>query len=284
MPERDKNMKFFDRDSSGEVSQPHWKTWLGMVILIFAFFFLLAINPIVIIGAGERGVVFSSISGLRPTVLNEGLNFRTPFIESVRKISVRINKDDVKAEGASKDLQIVTMDVAVNWRIIPEKVNTVYQQVGDEKEVFLRIVTPAVSEVVKASSANKTAEEIITKRPDLKNEIDNRLRERLTAYNIELRDVSLVNVDFSKEFNAAIEAKQVADQQAQQAKFTAIKAEQEAQADINRAKGFAESQKLQQQTLSPEFLQKIAIEKWDGKLPQYTGSTAPLPFLNFGGK
>lgn len=179
-------------------------------------------------------------------------------------------------------MQTINMDVAVNWRIIPEKVNTVYQQVGDEKEVLLRIVTPAVSEVVKASSASKTAEEIITKRTELKSDIDNKLRERLTAYNIELRDVSLVNVDFSREFNVAIEAKQVAEQQAQQAKFTAQRAENEAQAAINKAKGEAEAQRVIQQSISPELLQKLAIEKWNGVLPTYTGVNSPLPFLNFG--
>lgn len=258
-----------------------WKIVSGVVLAFVILIVFAIINPIVVIGAGERGVVFNRVSGLKPNVLGEGLHFRTPFVETVKKISVRINKDDVKAEGASKDLQTINMDVAVNWRIIPEKVNTVYQQVGDEKEVLLRIITPAISEVVKASSASKTAEEIITKRTELKIDIDNKLTERLAAYNIELRDVSLVNVDFSREFNVAIEAKQVAEQQAQQAKFTAQRAENEAQAAINKAKGEAEAQRVIQQSISSELLQKLAIEKWNGVLPQYTGANAPLPFLNF---
>ena len=270
------------RDEVGDFEGLNMKVVKRIVFWVVVAFLILFLNPLVVIGAGQRGVVFNSVNGLRPNVLGEGLHLRIPFVESVKKISVRINKDDVQAEGASKDLQIVNMDIAVNWRILPDKVNTVYQQIGDEEEVLLRVVSPAVSEVVKASSANKTAEEIITKRPELKTDIDNKLRERLTAYNIELRDVSLVNVDFSKEFNAAIESKQVAEQQAQQAKFTAQKAEQEAVADVNRARGFAESQRLQQESLSPEFLQKIAIEKWNGVLPTYTGASAPVPFLNFG--
>jgi len=156
----------------------------------------------------------------------------------------------------------------------------VYQQVGDLQDIVDRIISPAVSEVVKASTAQKNAEEIITLRPQLKGDIDARLAERLTSYNIVLDDISIVNVDFSKEFNAAIESKQVAEQESKKAQFIADKAIKEAEAMVNAAKGQAEAQKLQQQTLSSELLQKMAIDRWDGKLPTYLGAGSPVPFLN----
>lgn len=258
-------------------------TELKLAIGAFVGFLLLglvlALKPFTVIGAGERGVVM--VWGkVQPYVFDEGFHWFMPISTRVENISVRVQKSDVSAKAASKDLQDVQMDVVVNWRIDPSKINAVYQSVGDEKAVLDNILAPAVNEIVKAATAQKTAEEIITKRPELKANIDTSLAERLATYGILLNDLSLVHVDFSKEFNAAIESKQVAEQQAQQAKFTADKAIQDAQAAINKAKGEAEAQQLQQQTLTPLLLQKLAIEKWSGVLPIYFGGNGPLPFLD----
>lgn len=249
----------------------------GIVAFVLLMAFLL-FKPFTIVGAGERGVVMH-FGKVQQQILGEGLHFYVPIYTSVRKISVRVLKDDVKAEAASKDLQIVNVDIVVNWHLDPTKVNSVYQNVGDNKAVLDNIIAPAISEVAKASTAQKTAEEIITKRPELKADIDERLIARLAPYGIVLTDISLVNVDFSKEFNSAIEAKQVAEQDAKRAVFIAQKAEQEALAVINKAKGDAEGQRLQQQTLTPALLQKLALEQWDGHLPTYMGSGV-LPFLD----
>ncbi|NET72054.1 MAG: prohibitin family protein, partial [Sphaerospermopsis sp. SIO1G2] len=136
------------------------------------------------------------------------------------------------------------------------------------------------SAVFLAVAAFKTAEEIITKRTELKKEIDTNLKERLASYGIIVDDVSLVNFSFSPEFSRAIEAKQIAEQEAKQASFIAQKATQEAQAEINRAKGQAEAQRLQRLTLTPELLQKQAIEKWDGRFPMVMGGDGAVPLIN----
>ena len=247
-------------------------TFIGLVLIVIML-------PFGVIGAGQRGVVFNNASGVEDRVLGEGIYFRTPFVQNIHTLSVQVQKNDVKAEAASKDLQTVSTDIVVNWHLDAGKVNKIYQSIGDEKAVVDRILTPAVNEVVKAAVAQKTAEEVLTKRPELKSDIDDRLRARLATYNIILDDVSVTNVDFSKEFNAAIESKQVAEQQAKQAFFLAQKAENEAKAAIETAKGVAEAQKLVQQTLTPELLQKLAIEKWQGVVPQYWGGGA-IPFIN----
>lgn len=132
---------------------------------------------------------------------------------------------------------------------------------GDRKEILTSIITPAVSEVLKAATAKKTAEEIITKRNDLKAEIDANLANRLANYNVIVDDVSLVDFSFSPEFSKAIESKQIAEQEAKPAEFIALKASKEAVAEVNRAKGQAEAQRLQRLTLTRELLQKQAIEK-----------------------
>ncbi len=147
----------------------------------------------------------------------------------------RVKKTDLKADAASKDLQKVSTDLAINWNIDPAKVNQVFQQVGDEEQIVNSILSPAISEVLKAATSKKTAEQIITQRTELKTEIDNSLKNRLAPYGITIRDVSLVNFGFSPEFSKAIEAKQIAEQEAKQAEFTVKKSTQDAQAHINRA-------------------------------------------------
>ncbi len=217
---------------------------------------------------------------VQDTVLSEGIHPLVPIVTSVKRLSVRVQKNDFKADAASKDLQKVTTELTVNWHMDPRRVNKIYQQVGDSEQIVNGIVTPAVSEVLKAATAKKTAEEIITKRTELKDEIDNNLKKRLAAYGLLVDDVSLVNFSFSPEFSKAIESKQIAEQEAKQAEFVALKATKDAEAEVNRAKGQAEAQRLQRQTLTPELLQKQAIEKWNGQFPTVMGGSGALPFIN----
>ena len=254
---------------------------IGAYVMGGVIFFagLILLKPFTIVGAGERGVVMR-FGKVQDIVFDEGLHLITPIVTSVKTLSVRVQKNDVDAEVFSKDLQDIDMDVAVNWHINPDIVNQIFQRVGDEEQIVFRIITPAVSEVVKAATAKKTAEEIIAKRTELKQEIDRELKERLVNYGVIVDDVSLVNVAFSPEFAKAIEAKQIAEQEAKRAEFEALKAEKQAQADINRAKGQAEAQRLQRQTLTPELLQKQAIEKWNGEFPQVMGGNGTLPLIN----
>ncbi|PLZ97458.1 membrane protease subunit, stomatin/prohibitin [Fischerella thermalis CCMEE 5268] len=247
----------------------------GVMVFILAFIF----RPFTIVNAGERGVVMQ-FGKVQDRVLDEGIHPIMPVITSVRKLNVRVAKNSFKADAASRDLQKVTTELAVNWHIDPTRINKVFQQVGDNEQIVLGIMTPAVSEVLKAATAKKTAEEIITKRTELKQEIDNDLKTRLAAYGVIVDDVSLVDFAFSPEFSRAIEAKQIAEQEAKQAEFIAKRATQEAQADINRAKGQAEAQKLLRLTLTPELLQKQAIEKWDGHFPTVMGGNGSLPLIN----
>jgi len=247
----------------------------GIALLLGAILF----RPFAIVNAGERGVVMR-FGKVQDTILDEGIHPITPIVTSVKRLSVRVQKNGFSADAASKDLQKVSTELAINWHIDPSQVNKVYQRVGDEEQIVNGIITPAVSEILKAATSKKTAEEIITKRTELKQEIDNNLKTRLAAYGVIVDDVSLVNFNFSPEFSKAIEAKQIAEQEAKQADFVALKATKEALADVNRAKGQAEAQRLQRQTLTPVLLQKQAIEKWDGRFPTVMGGSSTLPLIN----
>lgn len=245
---------------------------LLMILTIIASFF-------VIINAGERGVLMQ-FGKVQDRVLGEGLHVVIPVVNTVQKLSVRVQSQEISAEASSRDLQDVFTDVALNWHIIPEEANLIYQQIGDEQAVTTRIINPAVEEVLKAVMAKYTAEEIITKRGEVKTEVDTALTERLRTYHIAVDDISLVHVHFSQRFGDAVEAKQVAEQEAKRAEFIALKAAKEAEARVNLARGEAEAQRLIHQTLTPDLLQKQAIERWNGKLPLVMGQEETRAFLD----
>lgn len=222
-------------------------TIIGIIVLVIVLF---AAMPVAFVGAGERGVIFNNFGGVEDKILGEGLHFRTPFVQVVKTFSVKIQKNDVKAEAASSDLQTVSSDIVVNWHIDAQAVNKVYQNIGNEKDVFDRVIAPAVSEVVKASTALYTAENIIKTRPLLKEAMDKALAERLMPYHVILDDISIVNINFSKEFNDAIEAKSVAIQNAQKAENDLVRIKTEAEQRVATAKAEAEAITLQTEALA----------------------------------
>jgi regulator of protease activity HflC (stomatin/prohibitin superfamily) len=240
------------------------KIMLALFLLaIFSCFF-------VIVDAGERAVLMQ-FGQVQPVILQEGIHPIVPLVHTVKKLSVRVQSQEISAEASSKDLQDVYTDVALNWHIIPAEANLIFQQIGDQKAVTDRIINPAVEEVLKAVMATYTAEEIITKRGEVKAGVDQTLTGRLQPYHIAVDDISLVHVHFSKRFSDAVEAKQVAEQEAKRAEFIALKAIKEGEAKVNLAKGEAEVQRLLKENLTPELLQRQALERWNGNLPIIVG-------------
>lgn len=252
------------------------------IIRIISIITLIAIilQPLVIISAGERGVLLH-FGRVQSEIFDEGLHAIVPIAEVVKKLSVRVQKREISAEASSKDLQDIETDVALNWHLIPEEVNLVFQQLGDELAVVDRAIDPAVEEVLKAVMAQYTAEEIITKREEVKGAVDRLLSDRLRGYHVFVDDISLVHVNFSDRFSEAVEAKQIAEQEAKRAEFLTIKAAREAEARVNWARGEAEAQRLLKENLTPELIQRQAIERWNGQLPTIVGSEG-LKFLNLG--
>ncbi|WP_442994228.1 prohibitin family protein [Scytonema sp. PRP1] len=238
-----------------------------MILVLLSSFF-------VVINAGERGVLMR-FGQVQPLVLDEGLHTIIPIVNTVQKLSVRVQNQEISAEASSRDLQEVYTDVALNWHIVPTEANVIFQEIGDKFAIVQRIINPAVEEVLKAAMAKYTAEEIVTRRNEVKAEVDDLLTERLAAYHIAVDDISLVHVRFSNRFRDAVEAKQIAEQEAKRAEFVTLKAKQEAEAQLNLAKGEAEAQRLLRENLTPEMLQRQAIAKWNGTLPLIVGSEGP---------
>jgi regulator of protease activity HflC (stomatin/prohibitin superfamily) len=252
----------------------------GIVWAIVILVLILMINPFVIVGAGERGVVLT-FGAVQKTVLGEGLHMRMPFVQDILKIDVRVQKSQVDAESVSKDLQDTNSVIAVNYHVIPDMAGWIYQNLGVQFRE--RVIDPAVQEVVKAVTARYTAVELITQREKVRSEIKDFLKQRLNGYNIAIDDFSIINFKFSQQFTQAIESKQTAEQFALKAQRDLERIKIEAEQKVAQATAEAEALRLQKANITPELvkLRQIeasikAIEKWDGHLPQVTSGAVPF--------
>lgn len=256
--------------------------WMTLLLVFAVLLVIVLFKPWVQVGAGERGIVLN-FGAVQNKVLDEGIHFRMPIMQEVVLMDIKIHKVVTDAASASSDLQDVALSVALNYHVIPEKANLVYQTIGMEfKE---RMIDPAIQEVMKAVSARYTAEELITKRPAVSAEMQQSLTKRLLISNISVDAFSIVSFSFSKIFTDAIEAKQTAEQNALKAKRDLDRIRVEAEQTIAAATAEAEALRLQKMNISPDLieLRKIeanlkAIEKWNGILPQVTGAGA-VPFI-----
>jgi prohibitin 2 len=259
------------------VRGPSTKNVIRIAIVIVGLLVLFWLSPLGTIAAGERGVHlrFTAVTG---KVFGEGLYFRIPLIESVQMMDVKVQKYEMKSDAASKDLQTVHSVVALNFHIDPDRVANIYQDVGLQFKD--RIIDPAMQEAIKASTAKFTAEELITRREMVRDEIKAQLTARLKDRNILVDEFNIVNFEFSKNFNDAIEAKVTAEQQALAAKNKLEQIKFEADQTIAEARGKAEALTIESNALksNPQILELRALEKWNGTLPQVTGGA--VPFIN----
>lgn len=232
---------------------------IGLILLVVVFSSFFVINP------GQAGVV-SILGKARDTAFLEGVHLKPPIISAVDVYDVTVQKFEVPAQSSTKDLQDLNARFAINFRLDPMQVVEIRRKQGTLANIVSKIIAPQTQESFKISAARKTVEEAITQRADLKQDFDNVLEKRLEKYGIIVLDTSVIDLEFSPEFAKSVEDKQVAEQKAKRAVFIAQEAEQQAQADVNRAKGKAEAQRLLAETLKAQggdlVLQKEAIAAW----------------------
>ncbi|BAY30375.1 band 7 protein [Nostoc carneum NIES-2107] len=241
-------------------------TWQTTVLGVFlAILVSIAFNSFIIINPGQAGVI-SILGKARDGALLEGIHLKPPFISVIDVYDLTVQKFEVPAESSTKDLQNLSARFAINFRLDPTQVVEVRRKQGTLANIVSKIIAPQTQEAFKIAAARRTVEEAITKRSELKEDFDNALGDRLDKYGIIVLDTSVVDLTFSPEFARAVEEKQIAEQRAQRAVYVAREAEQEAQAEVNRAKGKAEAQRLLAETLKAQggqlVLQKEAIEAW----------------------
>lgn len=245
---------------------------------------------ITVVQAGHTGVI-TTFGKVSENVLQEGIHMKAPW-QKITKIDNRIVKLTVDTDGSTKDLQQVNTELAVNYRVDSSKSYYIIKNVGRTYEDTL--VTPATNEVLKAVMAKYSAEECITNRASLSTEIIQSINEKLNKQGIFVEDINIVNFNFSAELNAAIEAKQVAEQNKLKAETekeqTIIEAEAAAEkktiaakanadAILIEAKAEAEANELLNKSLSNKVINYEAVQKWNGELPKVNGSSGT--FVNF---
>lgn len=224
--------------------------------------------PFGMVGAGERGVVLNW-GAATGGVKSPGLYLRVPIMQEIVHTNVQIQKEQVEAAAASKDLQTVHSQVALNFHISPDAVVALYRDVGTEYKE--RLIDPALQEVVKAATAKYNAEELIGKRELVREEIRTLLAEKMQKHGIVIDEFNIVNFDFSKSFNDAIEAKVTAEQNALAAKNKLEQVKYEAEQRITQAKGEAEAIKIQAAAIQSQggsdYVKLQWIRQWNGVLP-----------------
>ena len=259
-------------------------------ILVLIIIGVVASASVKIVESGNRGVLthWSAVDLASPP-LNEGIHFVVPFQDEVVQVEVRTLKYDKETRSASKDLQTVETTVTVNYQADGTKVNSLYKEIGLDYEN--RVIGPAVEETVKQVTANYNAEELITKRPLVKGDIENAIRDRLNQFYVNTEVISITDFEFSPLFAQAIESKVEAEQKAQKAENDLIRIEVEARqleaqavglaaANIAEAQGEAEAISIINNALSqnPYYLEWLKTQAWDGKLPLVVGEGG-TPFI-----
>lgn len=254
---------------------------LCMIVIIGI---IIGLSSITTVPTGYVGVK-TRFGEVQNDVIQEGFNFKTPFIEKIVKIDCRTQKCEYEMEASSKDLQKITnIKIAVNYNVDKGKANELYKEVGiDFKSV---LIEPTIFESVKQGFSQYTAEELVTKRSEVSNIIVNLLTEKMQNEGIIITALNITDLSFSAEFDKAIEQKQVVAQQTEQAKYELEKAKIENEKKIENAKAEAEIMKQQNQQITENTLKlkeleikQTLIDKWNGQLPT-TSLSDSIPMFN----
>ena len=278
------------------------KALVPLGIILLAVMILLS-GMAVVVEAGHVGVL-RTLGAVRSEPLKEGFHFKRPFLDQVEQVDIRLAASHASATAASRDLQTVTTQVTTQYSMNGELAPLTYQRVGNLGKVSAALVEPAIQECVKAVTAKFTAEELVTKRELVKQQIqqalvsyiNTTLREKGLENALIVANVAITDFNFSQEFNRAIELKVQAEQQALQAKNEKLKRTTQAEAAASertlsadaeaystevQSKARADAIKRESEALkqSPELIRLRAVEKWDGVLPRIT-SSGVVPFLN----
>lgn len=250
------------------------KTVKLILVIVGVLLFLLLLSGISIVPTGNVGIKVR-LGAVQNDTLAEGLHYKMPIIESVKKMDCRTKRADVNGEGASKDLQTITSYIAMNYKVEQEKASNLYKTIGENYEEV--VIRPAMQDAMKATLAQYTAEELITKRTEVAHNLQETLEAKLKDRGIIVENASIVNLTFSEAYDQAIEAKQVAEQEAKKAQQELEKAKIEAERKVVEAQAEAEALKVQRQEITDDLLKLKWIEKWNGVLPAtMLGDSSPL--------
>ncbi len=272
----------FDRYGKANLPAGFEKSFI--IGAVFVAIIIILFSSMGIVGAGQRGVMlrFGAVTG---KIINEGLYFKIPFVEHVVLMSTQIQKYSALTTASSKDLQVVTTEVTINYQLESSKVGEIYRTMRQDYEQ--RVIQPFVQEAVKSIAANFDAEQLITQRPRVKSDLQAILTKRLAQLGITVIEVSITDFRFTQVFQDSIEAKVKAVQQALEAENALKRVEFEAQQAIVKATAEAKGLELQKAQITEQLLelrkievQRVAVEKWNGIMPSVVTGSGPVPMLD----
>lgn len=267
---------------------------LGALIVI-GVLVMIAMSAVRTVDTGHIGVK-TRFGKIVSESLPAGLYFVVPGVENIAQVEVREQKSEMTTSASSRDLQSIQAGIAINFRPDPANAHLLFKDVGTEYKA--RILDPAIEETVKAATATYTAEELITRRTQVRDEMEAMLKLRVEGNHIMITKFNIVDFKFSDSFNHAIEEKQTAEQEALRAtnilRRMKVEADQkietargaaesvklnalaEAEAITVKAKAEAEAQRILAEVVTKDVIRLRAIERWDGVLPKVTGETVPF--------
>lgn len=246
-----------------------------LLLIILAFIFC---NPLTIVGVGERGVKVT-LGKVSPQSFTEGVHFVMPFISKIHKMDVKTQKSNIATIIFTKDIQQAKLEYVINYNLQPENVHKMYKEVG--KNYKDTILVPVVEGTVKNVVGSYNANDLVGSRAKATSDILMKLQEQLDDNYINVTDFNITNIDYSDSFEKAVEAKTVAEQEALKAKNMTAKVQEEARQKVISAEAEAKSMAIRANALTQNknLVEYEAVQKWDGKLPQYMMGNS-VPFVN----
>ena len=259
----------FVKDKYGDITGVTKKGKLAIIGIVFGIFlFITLLNSFTTVKSGQVGlkVRFGKIVD---NSISEGINFKVPYIEKIVRVNIKVQKVELSTESSSKDLQTITTKLAVNYKVDGSKASSLYKTVGNSYEET--ILTPAIQESIKAVMSKYTAEQTITMRNEVSDKCLEEIESKVEKYGIHIAEFNIIDLDFSKAYNQAIEEKQVAEQKVLTAQQELEKTKIEAEKKIVEAEATNRANELLKQNVTDEVLMKQFIEKWNGELPKVMG-------------
>lgn len=257
---------------------------ITIISIISLFVVITFFNSFTTIKSGEIGLK-SRFGQIVSQTTQEGIQFKVPYIEKVTKVNMKVQKADITSSSATKDLQDVSISFAINYQLQADKVMDLYKTVG--ASYVETILQPATQEALKNVTSKYTAEELITKRSEVSQQIIQDLSAKVNKYGIIINELNIIDLNFSEAYNKAIEDKQVAEQEVKKAQQELEKTKIEAEKKVAEAQAEADALRLQKEEITDELLelrrieaQTKAIEKWNGQLPSTITGTDSIPFIN----
>lgn len=260
------------------------KKIFGMPLLALGLLicFLVMCNPFVMVGPGERGIKIT-LGHVQPESYGEGLHTIFPFVQKFRTMDVKTQRNTLTTQVYTKDIQQARITYVINYNIQQDRVHQLFQKVGMDYET--KILTPVVEGTIKDIIGKWNAQDLISNREKATGDILFKLQTQLKDNFITVTDFQMTDINYSKVFEQAIESKVTAEQEAQRAKNKTVQVQEEARQKVIAAEAEAKSMAIRAQALAQNksLVQYEAVQKWDGKMPQYMLGNS-VPFINVSGK